>query len=93
MAIKDGFIAEVQQEAVPTRKMLERIPPDTFDWKPHEKSMSMQHLSVLVADMFGWLEFMIDADEIDFEKGYEQPKQPTTQVVVGCFGKQRVAGL
>lgn len=93
MAIKDGFVAEVQQEAVPTRKMLERIPPDTFDWKPHEKSMSMQQLSVLVADMFGWLEFMIDADELDFAKGYEQPKPATTQELVDFFDKKLEAGL
>jgi len=52
MAIRDAFIKEVQQESVATRKMIERIPPDTFDWKPHEKSMSMQRLSVLVVDMF-----------------------------------------
>jgi len=93
MAIRDAFIKEVQQESVATRKMLERIPPDTFDWKPHEKSMSMQRLSVLVADMFGWLEFMIDQDELDFAKGYTQPQPKTTQELVDFFYEKLAAGL
>ncbi|MDQ3220874.1 MAG: hypothetical protein M3Q26_09060 [Acidobacteriota bacterium] len=53
MASNEAFIAEIQQEAIATRKMLERIPAEAFDWKPHERSMSMKRLSVLVADMFG----------------------------------------
>ena len=93
MAIKDGFISEVQQEAKATREMLERIPAETFDWKPHEKSMTMKRLAGLVADMFGWLEFMLDADELDFAKGYEQPDPKTTQDLVDFFDKKLAAGL
>jgi hypothetical protein len=37
MSLNEAFIAELQQEAVTTRKCLERIPEDKFDWKPHEK--------------------------------------------------------
>jgi uncharacterized damage-inducible protein DinB len=93
MAIRDGFAKEVEQESVATRKMLERIPPETFDWKPHEKSMSMQRLSVLVADMFGWLELMIDHDELDFAKGYTQPEPKTTEELVDFFDKRLKEGM
>jgi uncharacterized damage-inducible protein DinB len=93
MAIRDGFVKEVEQESVATRKMLERIPPETFDWKPHEKSMSMRRLAVLVADIFGWLEFMIDRDELDFAKGYAQPEPKTTDELVDFFDKKLAAGL
>jgi len=93
MSINKPFIAEVQQEAVATRKMLERIPPETFDWKPHEKSMTMSQLAVLTADMFGWLSFMTDEDELDFAKGYEQPKPSTTQELVDFFDKQLAGGV
>src|SRR5580765_8525216 len=79
MGINQAFIKEVEQESVAARAMLERIPAETFDWKPHEKSMSMRRLAVLVADMFGWLEFMIDQEELDFAKGYTQPQPKTTQ--------------
>lgn len=93
MTINTGFIKEVEQEAVATRKMLERIPAETFDWKPHEKSMTMKRLAGLVADMFGWLEFMIDQDELDFAKGYEQPDPKSTQDLVDFFDKKLAAGL
>ena len=93
MSINQGFIKEVQQESVATRSMLERIPPETFDWKPHEKSMSMRRLAVLVADIFGWLELMIDQDELDFAKGYTQPEPKTTKELVDFFDKRLEAGL
>ena len=52
---KLGEIAEqLNEEAPATRKMLERIPDDKLDWKPHEKSMTLGRLSGLSADMFGW---------------------------------------
>jgi len=93
MAIKDEFIDEIKQESVSTRKMLERIPAESFDWKPHEKSMSMKRLAGLVADMFGWFEFMIDEDELDFAKGYEQPDPKTTKDLVAWFDKKLAASL
>ena len=93
MGINQAFIKEVEQESISARAMLERIPAETFDWKPHEKSMSMRRLAVLVADMFGWLEFMIDQDKLDFAKGYTQPEPKTTQELVDFFDKQLAAGL
>ena len=93
MPINEAFVKEVQQESIATRSMLERIPAETFDWKPHEKSMTMGRLSVLVADMFGWLEFMIDQDELDFAKGYTQPEPKTTKELVDFFDKKLEAGL
>ena len=93
MAINEGFIKEIEQEARPTRTMLERIPPETFDWKPHEKSMTMKRLSVLTADMFGWFRFEIDADELDFAKGYDMPDPKTTQELVEFFDKRYKDGL
>jgi uncharacterized damage-inducible protein DinB len=93
MAIKDAFIAEIEQESKSARAMLERIPAETFDWKPHEKSMTMKRLSGLVADMFGWFEFMVDEDELDFAKGYEQPDPKTTAELVEVLDKKLAAGL
>jgi uncharacterized damage-inducible protein DinB len=93
MAIKDPFIAELQQESVSARKMLERIPPESFDWQPHEKSMTMKRLAVLVADMFGWPTFMIEEDELDFAKGYDMPDPKTTADLVQFFDKRLAEGL
>lgn len=93
MAIKDGFVKEVEQESVATRKMLERIPTESFDWKPHERSMTMKGLAGLVADMFGWFRFMIDEDELDFAKGYDRPDPRTTQDLVNFFDRKLAEGM
>jgi uncharacterized damage-inducible protein DinB len=93
MAINEGFIKEIEQESKATREMLKRITAETFDWKPHEKSMTMKRLSVLVADMFGWFQFEIDADELDFAKGYDMPDPRTTQDLVDFFEKRLNDGL
>ena len=39
MSISEALLPEFDQEMANTRRTLERIPEDKFDWKPHEKSM------------------------------------------------------
>ena len=48
MSLIKIYLQELDQEAVTTRKMLSRVPDDKFDWKPHEKSMSLKALSTIV---------------------------------------------
>jgi uncharacterized damage-inducible protein DinB len=93
MAIKDEFIKEIERESKSAREMLKRIPAETFDWKPHEKSMTMRRLCVLVADMFGWFQFEIDEPELDFAKGYDMPDPKTTDELVEFFEKRLKDGL
>jgi uncharacterized damage-inducible protein DinB len=93
MAINDGLLNELKQEAAATRKILERIPVDKFDWKPHEKSMTMKVLATHVADMFYWFMPTLEADELDFAKGYDQPKPETTEELVGILDKNVAAAM
>ena len=71
----EEMIEQLEEEAPSARKMLERIPDDKLDWKPHEKSMTFGQLGGLVADMFGWFEFMIGKEELDFAKDYSYPHE------------------
>jgi uncharacterized damage-inducible protein DinB len=57
---------ELEAEGPATRKCLERVPEHLFAWKPHEKSMSMEYLALLVADIPRWISYMIEKSEIDF---------------------------
>lgn len=59
------LLAELEREAVATRKALERVPEGKHDWKPHPKSMELGRLATLVANMPGWPEMMINMDELD----------------------------
>ena len=66
MPQKDAFIAELKQEAVNTRKMLERVPEDKFLWKPHDKSMTIGRLASHIAEIPVWVNRTLSANEFDF---------------------------
>jgi len=86
--IAAAFIGELENEAVTTRRCLERIPAEKFDWKPHEKSMSMGRLASHVAEMFGWTAASLQQDELDFSKFDYKPYEPaTTAELIEFFDK------
>jgi len=53
MAIVDTLLAELEQEAQTTRRVLERVPQAHLSWKPHPKSMSLGQLALHVATVPG----------------------------------------
>jgi len=59
------FLNELVAEAGATRKCLERISETLYDWKPHEKSMNMGYLVLLVAEIPKWITYAIEVSEID----------------------------
>src|SRR5258705_8997114 len=79
MAIKDDFIAELKHESILTQKMLERVPMDKKDWKPHEKSMTLGRLATHVAEIPHWTSDIIHIDVFDFQKDYKPGLAPSTQ--------------
>ncbi len=87
--ISSALIAEFEKEGATTRKCLERVPADKFDWKPHEKSMTFGHLASHVAEMFGWTPATLLQPELDFAKMDYKPFEPaTTDDLVDFFDKQ-----
>lgn len=74
----EALIDELKHEAANTRKILERVPLDKADWKPHEKSMTLGRLATHVAEMMGWIKSTIEQDELDFSKVKYVPKTYTT---------------
>jgi uncharacterized damage-inducible protein DinB len=74
MGINESFIAELQQESAKTRKLLERVPLDKPDWKPHEKSMPIGRLATHVAELLGWVTVTLEQDELDFAKYDYKPR-------------------
>jgi uncharacterized damage-inducible protein DinB len=76
--IATGLIGELSHEAATTKKILERIPAEMFDYKPHEKSMTMIRLAAHVAEMVDWVADTCTKDEIDFAAGDYKPFEPKT---------------
>ncbi|MGB7218532.1 MAG: DinB family protein [Vicinamibacterales bacterium] len=55
MAMIEAFAQEIDQEGATTRRVLERVPADRLAWKPHQKSMSLGHLALHVAQTPGFI--------------------------------------
>ena len=53
MAIIDGLLQEMEQEAQATRRVLERVPEAHLAWKPHAKSYSLGQLALHTAQVPG----------------------------------------
>ena len=92
--IATGLIGELSQEAATTRKILERIPAEKFDYKPHEKSMTMVRLATHVAEMIDWVNETCTKDELDFAAMDYKPFEPkTTAELVEFHDKLVVSAL
>jgi uncharacterized damage-inducible protein DinB len=77
MSISESLLPEFDYEMANTRKTLERIPDDKFDWKPHEKSFAMGSLVNHLATIPGWTQSTIEQDALDLAP----PGAPPYQVV------------
>jgi len=73
MDIIPMLLKEMEQEAQTTRKMLGRIPEDKYDWRPHEKSMTIRRLATHIAELPGWVKMALTTNELDFAKGEYKP--------------------
>jgi len=49
MALIDGMLQELQEEARTTRRVLERVPDNNLAWRPHEKARTLGELALHVA--------------------------------------------
>jgi len=67
------FLKEMEQEAQTTRKMLQRVPTDKFQWRPHLKSMTMQQLATHIAELPTWVTMVLNTSELDFAKNEYKP--------------------
>jgi hypothetical protein len=68
MQIIPLLLKEMEEEAAITRKMLERVPADKFSWKPHDKSMTMQQLTVHIAELPSWVRMALTLQNWIFRK-------------------------
>jgi len=81
MTISEMLIPEFDQEMANTRKMLERVPVDRPDWKPHQKSMTLGRLAGHMAELPPWTAKIVNTETIDLGpmmSGGHQPYVPSS---------------
>ena len=62
MRIVDPILAELDQEAEATRRLLDIIPEDKLDWRPHPKAKSLGELAMHIAVIQGNVAELGDED-------------------------------
>ena len=83
MSIGQDYLPEFDQEMAATRKVLERVPSDKPDWKPHPKSFSMAHLAQLVSWMPGWITQTLSQPSLDLATATGYSNQSTATLLAG----------
>ena len=97
MQLTQLFLAELDREAVRTRRALEQVPLGRDEWAPHPKSMPLGRLAGLVASMPSWVSLIIEQEELNLtpppgQGQYQQPAMDTlVEVLDGHVQKARAS--
>jgi uncharacterized damage-inducible protein DinB len=75
------YLNELEAEARASRKCLERVPENLFKWKPHEKSMEMGYLALIVAEIPRWISTAVEKGEINFGTFQHKPAKSGADLV------------
>jgi uncharacterized damage-inducible protein DinB len=82
MSLAQSLLPEFDQEMAGTRKTLERIPEDKFEWRPHPKSYTMITLGSHIANMMTWGITTLKEDSFDVapKDGEQYREEPVKSV-------------
>jgi uncharacterized damage-inducible protein DinB len=93
MAVVDTLLPEFKKEMAATRKLLERVPVERGDWRPHAKSRTLLQLASHVADLPSMATRIMTSAE--FDAGGPRPERPpirtTADLVAGFDGNAEAA--
>lgn len=78
---------EFDQEMANTRKTLERLPDDKFDWKPHQKSASVAWLGSHISDIPMWMLVTLTTPYLDVEGMKPDPLPTSTADLLAKFDR------
>jgi uncharacterized damage-inducible protein DinB len=53
MALIDGLLQELEEEALTTRRVLERVPGNQLAWRPHQRARTLGELALHIANVPG----------------------------------------
>jgi uncharacterized damage-inducible protein DinB len=95
MNYAERTLPEFDHEMANTRKVLERVPEDKFDWKPHPKSNTIGWNANHLAEIPGWVEGMLTKPSWDFAPAegepYQSPNAKSRKELLGEFDRNVAA--
>ena len=95
MTYAEALLPEFDQEMASTRKVLERITDDKFDWKAHPKSHTIGWNANHVADMPSWIVMVLTRTSLDIAPvdgpAHSTPKLTSGHEIVEMFDRNVAA--
>ena len=86
------ILPEWDMEMANSRKLLACVPDGKFDYKPHEKSMTLGRLAGHVAELAGWAKETMTLEKLEIEAGYKPHVPATNAELLEAFDKCAAAG-
>jgi uncharacterized damage-inducible protein DinB len=93
MAISHTLLPEFQHEMAGLRRVIERIPANRLDFRPHPKSFSLHDLVNHLVTVPGWTVSTMKAIELDFGLPEIQARQPKPSTTVEGLLRTLDAGV
>ncbi len=92
MTIGQSMLPEFDQEMQNTRKVLERVPDEKWNWKPHDKSGTVGWYVAHIATLPGWTTMTVNTEELDYAPvdgpSFQPPKVENRQQALAVFDKE-----
>ena len=85
MPFVDTLLPEFDHEMTLTRKVLERVPDDRLDWKPHAKSYAVGQLAQHLATIPMWGTLTLSQTEVDLAGMPPLEPLPTRSAILALF--------
>lgn len=91
MKLTEFLSAELDREVERSRRALAEIPDGKYEWKPHDKSMILGYLAMMVATIPSWILMEIKQNELDVAPAdggkMEQKRMETSAELVAALDK------
>lgn len=77
--------ADLDTELANTRRVLERLPGDQLDFRPHEKSWTLAQLATHIANLPGWMAETLTEPNFNLADLVENDSLPTCEAILERF--------
>jgi uncharacterized damage-inducible protein DinB len=82
-----ALVQELEQEADATRRVLERVPDDRLDWRPHARSLTLGQLAMHVATLPGAIADIAARPAFDVGAEIPRPSAPDTATLLATLDR------
>ena len=83
--VRNLAFGDIEHEFNVTRSMLERVPEEHFDWRPHERSWSLSELACHIVDLFWWHTATLTVDRLDMAEPWPKTNATTNAELMAVF--------